>query len=998
MVWLRAGVLVVAALVAAAAATVVAISVNVATSGSGSWLLPVQAHPVLWMVVGTVVVAGSGLLVWWAQLWLTRALREREVERLSRSQPDRAVSGPHEVATQVARLLVDIGDMLDGRRSADEADERAGAVERAGEAEFGDFDPRALFAEHDATRWRQLLDVIDVGGAAGLSDSARAFLAELAAGRSFATDRRSSEILRLLRQTFPDRTAARPAYDLPLPDPPVVGRDSVVADVADRVTRRLASAGAAVGLLVGQPGVGTSTVAQEVARALRSRFAGGVLYFDLDGLDDRRRVAQETVADMVLRALGRDPAPDADLFAEYELAMRGSGVFLILDNALDSTQVGRLALRIPTCCVLVTSRDRARSGADPGLLVQIDPLSPNAGLDLLRTIACQRDNVAKPPRGFAGPARRMAVLCEHLPLALRLMGKQIEARPEVRIVPLMRLLLSRLEKESTRLDHMASGDRAVSAAISLSYAQLDVPHQRLLRLCHTVRPRDIGAAELAACVAADRASVEDGLALLADRSLARQGVIDDPRHPFAVYSLYPLVRLFADRCRHEAHDPTTDFAHRFVIYLHQSLATMAEGAPGPDPRLRRDPAPFLIAPRLAVDHPNLTGPAVDLGIALISWFAGREQPDQVRQVEDVLVDIHLARGDHRAAVGVRLDAVRRLRTTPSLAAQAPSMGHLARTMAREYRLPKEEARAAAEISLSHAALREWATALDTGGVAVDLLRAVNMMHGALELMVNLARFANWNSDPTTALRWGEAATALAHRPDTGPARRADAHFELASAQLATGRRVEAGRSWDEASHHYELAGNHMNAAIAALNAATSADDPHLRANRLTLCVRHLQAVDPPRPDQVAIAEGKLAAAYANSDDLAAAAATLADAITELAPTNELPLLLLELRVRHTTARLLLDGESPRPSWTADPGDIAAARIGHIVAVVTEILTGTQALAEKRQELARFLSEEPQNTPPPDQTRWWHEELDLTQSDTEFLLEDTDLTDIEPDLR
>ncbi len=118
--------------------------------------------------------------------------------------------------------------------------------------------------------------------------------------------------------------------------------------------------------------------------------------------------------------------------------------------------------------------------------------------------------------------------------------------------------------------------------------------------------------------------------------------------------------------------------------------------------------------------------------------------------------------------------------------------------------------------------------------------------------------------------------------------------------------------------------------------------------------------DPPRPDQVAIAYGKLAAAHANSDDLPAAAATLTDAITELAPTGELPLLLLELRVRHTTVHLLSDGDNPPPPSTADPDDIDAARISHIVAVITEIQNGNH-LDVTRSDTLQLLLEDAEHS-------------------------------------
>ncbi|MEJ2855066.1 MULTISPECIES: NB-ARC domain-containing protein [unclassified Saccharothrix] len=63
--WWLVGRLAAVGLAAATAASFVAVAVNVATGGSGPWLPMVEAHPLRWMVAGTVAVALTGVTAWW---------------------------------------------------------------------------------------------------------------------------------------------------------------------------------------------------------------------------------------------------------------------------------------------------------------------------------------------------------------------------------------------------------------------------------------------------------------------------------------------------------------------------------------------------------------------------------------------------------------------------------------------------------------------------------------------------------------------------------------------------------------------------------------------------------------------------------------------------------------------------------------------------------------------------------------------------------------------
>ena len=63
-------------LIAAAAGTLVAVAVNAATNSTAGWYRVVERHPLWWTVGATAAVAAAGLLVWAAQRWYERGLRE----------------------------------------------------------------------------------------------------------------------------------------------------------------------------------------------------------------------------------------------------------------------------------------------------------------------------------------------------------------------------------------------------------------------------------------------------------------------------------------------------------------------------------------------------------------------------------------------------------------------------------------------------------------------------------------------------------------------------------------------------------------------------------------------------------------------------------------------------------------------------------------------------------------------------------------------------------
>jgi tetratricopeptide (TPR) repeat protein len=142
---------------------------------------------------------------------------------------------------------------------------------------------------------------------------------------------------------------------------------------------------------------------------------------------------------------------------------------VVLDNAGGEGQVIPLLPGSPSCGVLVTSR--APLTALGGIrLMDLGGLDRGQALELL-------GRIVGPGRVAAEPAMaaELALLCGQLPLALRIAGARLAARPHWHLAE----LVARLADERRRLDELTHGQLAVRASLSLSYQALE-PDARLL--------------------------------------------------------------------------------------------------------------------------------------------------------------------------------------------------------------------------------------------------------------------------------------------------------------------------------------------------------------------------------------------------------------------------------------------------------------------------------------------------------------------------------------
>jgi len=299
--------------------------------------------------------------------------------------------------------------------------------------------------------------------------------------------------------------------------------------------------------LLGMPGVGKTALAVHWAHRNRTRFPDGQLYADLRGFDGGEPVPPLRVLWRFLKALGYRGDPLADLddaVAAYRSRVADRRMIVILDNAADTEQVRPLLPSGPGSLALVTSRGDllgllVREGA---VQIRLRHLRKADSVSLLA-------RVLGPGRACTGDVQRLAGLCEHLPLALRIAGAKLAADPGLSVPD----YLADLER-----DHIAGltidgePETAVASTLARSYAALGRGEQVLFRRLGLIAASDFPARAAAAVgdVPASRAAVT--LNRLVEANMVERAGGNR-------FRLHDLLRLYAER-RCTVEEPDADRA------------------------------------------------------------------------------------------------------------------------------------------------------------------------------------------------------------------------------------------------------------------------------------------------------------------------------------------------------------------------------------------------------------------------------------------------------
>ncbi|HVV25286.1 MAG TPA: helix-turn-helix domain-containing protein, partial [Pseudonocardiaceae bacterium] len=282
----------------------------------------------------------------------------------------------------------------------------------------------------------------------------------------------------------------------------------------------------------GMAGVGKTALALHWAQTHADDFPDGQLYVDLRGYTQGQepRTPDEAL-NWLLRAIGTPaeqiPADGEQAAALYRQRLAGTRTLIVLDNAATEAQIRPLLPGGGSCLVLITSRRRLK-GLDDARILSLDLLSVSESVELLRAVAGP-DRVT----GDELPAR-VAQLCGHLPLALRIAAALLRHRPAWTLEHLAGLLADL----PRRVQALSDGERDLSAVFDLSCRGLPEPHRALFRRLGLIPGPDLDAYAAAALLEVDPATAAGLLENLVDHNLLFS-------HVPGRYQMHDLIRAHA---------------------------------------------------------------------------------------------------------------------------------------------------------------------------------------------------------------------------------------------------------------------------------------------------------------------------------------------------------------------------------------------------------------------------------------------------------------------
>lgn len=297
----------------------------------------------------------------------------------------------------------------------------------------------------------------------------------------------------------------------------------------------------AVATIVGVGGVGKTALAVHWASQAAERFPDGQLFADLRGYDEENPpVSPSAVLDRFLRALGM-PAPQIpeepdERAALFRSLLSTRRMLILLDNVRSFAQLRPLLPGGGRSVVLATGREALDdvTGDYTNLRIRLRVLLPSEATTLLTKIA-GADRFGSDPVAL----EQLSALCDCLPLALRIAGARLAAKPGLSV----RGLVERLRDQRRRLDELSPEEGGVRAGFRLTYRDLTPDAARMYRRLGLLRTADFAAWVAAATVDTDLWHAEELLDQLVDAQLLE--AVDPVPGRAARYRFQDLLQLFA---------------------------------------------------------------------------------------------------------------------------------------------------------------------------------------------------------------------------------------------------------------------------------------------------------------------------------------------------------------------------------------------------------------------------------------------------------------------
>lgn len=613
--------------------------------------------------------------------------------------------------------------------------------------------------------------------------------------------------------------------------------------------------------LDGMAGVGKTTLAVHAAHRLAEWFPDVQLFIDLHGhTSDHDPMSPMAALDSLLRALAvpAEAIPNTlDARAALwraELATRRT--VLVLDNAVGAGQVRPLLPGTSHCLTLITSRHRLADLETTDTL-SLDVLTTEDAVTLFaRIVGAER------LAGQASAVHEVIALCGHLPLAVRVAGARLRSRPAWTV----RHLADRLRQAGTQLTELATRDRSVAAAFTLSYRQLDPDQQRIFRLLG-LHPGVLFDTPAAAALIADTpANTGRLLDALVDAHLLQEPAAGR-------YRFHDLLRLHAAATaaqdepepeQHRALSRLTDF------YLHTAYAAsqlldsqfqpidIGEPAAGCVPAHLPDEAAamawfdanhssvlsvarraeeqerFAVVWQLAWTLDNYHYRRGHIQASLTSWHAALEAARRLGDVA-VLAKAHRRLGLAYGPAGEHAEALRHLSLSLALAEQAGDvvgqagahfvlaltwrqqddqrvLTHISNALRlyRELGNTQWEIRSLSMLGACETRLGRYTDAREHCETALILCRRNQDRYGQADSLDSLGSLASHTGEHTTALDHYRGALALWHDLDN-TYRRADTLAAIGEAHAVLCQPPAAREAWQEAIDLYRDQGRNGDA-------------------------------------------------------------------------------------------------------------------------------------------------------------------------------------------
>ncbi|MGW3418754.1 AfsR/SARP family transcriptional regulator [Streptomyces phaeochromogenes] len=323
----------------------------------------------------------------------------------------------------------------------------------------------------------------------------------------------------------------------------------------------------------GAAGIGKTALAVHWAHQVRDRFPDGQLYVNLHGFDhDRQPLEPGAALELLLRSLGlaasEIPPHHETQSRMFRTLLAGRRMLVLLDNAASAEQVRPLLPGSPTCCVVVTSRNRlgdlvARDGAHA---LALDLLQPHEARALLgRTLGTDRvddDNHA---------ADELIRLCGSLPLALRVAAARLAGDPALRTADLVAEMTEGNTLEALEPDSDANSP--LRTAFSVSYRVLAPGAGRLFRLLGLFPGAEFTTEAAAALLDVPLPQARRLIGALVSAHLIEPATVGR-------YRFHDLLREYAHECalvEEAAPDREAALERLLIWYLHATRTTAGAG-------------------------------------------------------------------------------------------------------------------------------------------------------------------------------------------------------------------------------------------------------------------------------------------------------------------------------------------------------------------------------------------------------------------------------------